>query len=310
MKLKNYLSFFFFLNTVATSAQFMGPFSQFFDGKDTVVEKSIKVQIAPIVNNIWQIGKPGKNIFNSAASAPNVIVTDTINNYPPSNLSSFSFIVNTKNFVHGVLALRWKQKLDMKKDMDGGIIEYSANKGISWKNAFNNPDVYQFYGFNPANKDTLTTGEYAFSGTDTTWKDIWLCINYLNQNPPDTLLFKFTFKSTSISANTHEGWMIDNFVAHLTHFHPVKKNSLIEELTVYPSVTSGIVNVELKKTNADVTGIKSIEVMNVEGKRVVAYGVNAMKAIVDMTDFPVGVYYVKVYIGNEFKLYPVFHQKE
>ena len=39
--------------------------------------------------NIWQIGQPDKAIFDSAFSAPNAIVTDTVNYYPINDSSSF-----------------------------------------------------------------------------------------------------------------------------------------------------------------------------------------------------------------------------
>src|SRR5690348_2572222 len=41
-------------------------------------------------NNLWQVGKPSKIVFNSAYSIPSAIVTDTINPYPPNNISSFT----------------------------------------------------------------------------------------------------------------------------------------------------------------------------------------------------------------------------
>jgi hypothetical protein len=44
-------------------------------------------------NNIWQIGKPQKIIFINAHSAPNVLVTDTINSYPTNDTSIF-YITN------------------------------------------------------------------------------------------------------------------------------------------------------------------------------------------------------------------------
>ncbi len=43
-------------------------------------------------NNIWQIGKPRKTIFNSAFSPLNAIVTDTSDFYPINNYSSFTLV--------------------------------------------------------------------------------------------------------------------------------------------------------------------------------------------------------------------------
>ena len=40
-------------------------------------------------SNIWQIGEPSKTLFSSARSNPNALVTDTLNNYPVNDSSSF-----------------------------------------------------------------------------------------------------------------------------------------------------------------------------------------------------------------------------
>ena len=119
--------------------------TQYFDGADTIPNYSVKIKIGNNSNNIWQIGPPQKIIFNSASTAPNVLVTDTINNYPPNNISQFKFTVVPFN-TFGVMAIQWNQKLDMNLQHDGGIIEYSIDTGTTWHNIFNDPHVYNVYG--------------------------------------------------------------------------------------------------------------------------------------------------------------------
>src|SRR4051812_30284690 len=46
-------------------------------------------------NNIWQLGKPSKPVFDSAYSKPLALVTDTLHPYPINNTSSFIVIDNT-----------------------------------------------------------------------------------------------------------------------------------------------------------------------------------------------------------------------
>ena len=94
------------------------PYQQFFDGADTNVWSSLFVVIDSDSNNVWQIGKPQKIIFDSAATAPNVIVTDTVNYYPPNNNSIF--IVGYLPWASwGILAVRWSQKLDLDTNKIG-----------------------------------------------------------------------------------------------------------------------------------------------------------------------------------------------
>jgi len=268
---------------------------QNFDGANTTPSTSIMVTIQTSSTNIWQIGKPQKTLFSSASTTPNVIVTDTINYYPPKNVSTFTFVVVNPyfpSFSWGIWAIRWKQKLDMDQGVDGGIIEYSINSGNTWLNAMNTPTVYNFYGFQPASKDTLPSGEYCFSGTDNVWRDIWLCFSPSVSAANDSLLFKFTFKSDSIN-NNKEGWMIDNMWAYMTNLHPVKQVSQTDYLSVYPNVTNGIVNVEVKKYREDDVILK-MELLNSEGKVIESYGQNKMKVVLDISKHPPGIYHLNV----------------
>lgn len=272
-------------------------YRQYFDGADTVYNmnmspSSILVTIDDDSTNIWQIGKPQKVIFDSAATQPNAIVTDTLNYYPVNNMSSFGFKIRPwTNW--GILALQWKQKLDMDSDFDGGIIEYSIDHGNSWINVFDNPYTYNYYGFQPQNKDTLQTGEVAFSGTDSTWRDIWLCfgMSWLQQ-AQDTIYFKFTFKSDSID-NNKEGWMIDNLLAHITMIHTVKETEKDNRLNVYPNPANNIVNIETEKV-MEFHIIELMELIDPLG-RVVERWKNIPTKFWFKTDkYNDGLYYLKV----------------
>ncbi len=281
-------------------------YNQFFDGFNTNPSNSIIVGIQTSSTNIWQIGAPQKTMFNSASTLPKVIITDTINTYPINNVSTFTFAV--KNTASGFpYALQWKQKLDMDAGLDGGIIEISMNSGNTWQNVHNNPNVYQFYGFLPSSKDTINGNEYCFSGTDNVWRDIWLCLPTVLTNLNDTIYYKFTFKSDGINTNK-EGWMIDNMNAHNTIIHPVKEISQIDNIVVYPNITNGIVNVEMKKTaNTDV--IQNIELYNSEGKLVESYGQNYTKVVLDISKHKAGMYYLNVTINKKVSKFKILYEK-
>ena len=167
-------------------------YQQYFDGADTSASNSILIQLDTASTNIWQVGQPLKIIFDSAATAPNAIVTDTNHIYPKNNISRFTFKVKPWT-PWGILAIQWKQKLDMEKHHAGGVIEYSIDTANTWTNIFNDPHVYNLYGFLPANQDTLWTGDVAFSGTDSSWRDVWLCFDMSWLSFNDSIYFRYTF---------------------------------------------------------------------------------------------------------------------
>jgi len=264
---------------------------QYFDGADTIVGQSIFINLDTSVTNIWQIGPPQKRIFDAATTLPNVLVTDTINNYPINNNSSFSFPVNSDLINWGILAVQWTQKLDMDHGKDGGLIEYSTD-GTNWENVFNSSYVYSFYGFENENKDTLENGTPVFTGVDSLWRDIWLCFDGSWVSSQDTLQFRFTLTSDSID-NNREGWMIDNLLNHITFIHTLSEVEQKEYIRLYPNPTSGIVNIETQKIN-EFHIIENMQLFNVEGKLVESFGTSPTKFSIDISDHPRGVYFLKI----------------
>ncbi|MDB5281563.1 MAG: hypothetical protein JWO06_638 [Bacteroidota bacterium] len=286
------------LITGSTTAQQL---YQYFDGADTTAWRSLLIQMDTDSANIWQIGRPQKAIFNRAATIPNALVTDTINVCPPNNTSRFSFkVVPVYSF--GVLAVQWKQKLDMDLHHSGGVIEYSVDTGTTWHNVFNDPHVYNFYGFQSANKDTLLSGEYAFSGTDTTWRDIWMCFEMSWLGYHDSAYFRFTFKSDSVT-NPKEGWLIDNMVVHMDLMHPVKEVTK-DYFNVYPNPTKDIVNVEIQKI-MDFHIIENMKLIGTDGKIIREWTNIPTKFWFNMAEYAEGVYYLKVKTNIKSETIPI-----
>lgn len=277
--------------------------TQLFDGAP-----GCNFSIHPDTGNIWQVGTPHKMIFNKAATVPRALVTDTINNYPVNNVSRFTVTIRNYHDFYGVFAIHWKQKLDLEDGIDAGIIEYSKDFGATWNNVHNTLSTYQFYGYQPANKDTIG-GEYCFTGTDTTWRDIWLCFHstVLFDFGNDTLLVRFSLKSDS-SDSGQEGWMIDNLTIHETFVHPVKEISMTEDLVVYPNTTTGIVNVEHKK-NGDIHPIRQMELLDADGRLLKTYGPNYAKVVLDISNYPNGQYYLRVTTAQKVQSYKILLQR-
>jgi hypothetical protein len=276
---------------------------QYFDGADTL-PTSVIVTLVPDTANVWQIGRPHKTLFDSAATFPNAIVTDTVAPIPTSNSSSFIVSIHPYTVGPFIRAYQWKQKLDLQKKINGGIVEFSTDSGAHWENAFNNPHVYSYYGFLPYSQDTLLSGEYALSGTDTVWRDIWLCLPTHIVLSTDSMLVRFTLKTDTLFTNK-EGWMIDNIMVHPTFMHTASK--LIKEtdaINVFPTVTKGIVQIGAKRTYK-LTGIRKMQLINAAGKVVCEYGSSAVNTSIDISRFPAGEYYLKVTTNlnsNSFKI--------
>ena len=282
--------------------------TQYFDGVDTIVS-SIIVDTTIDTAHAWQIGRPQKKIFRSAATLPYAIVTDTVKPHLLNTTSSF--IISTHPLVFGrqLTALRWKQKIDFNRKHAGGIIDYSTDSGKTWQNVFNNTKIYSFYGFNTANKDTLLSGEFAFSGTDTIWRDIWLCFPLPIILTTDSLLVRFTLKSDSVDSSK-EGWLIDNFLMHPTFVHTASKIlKAIDEISVYPTITSGVVHIDygsIRKSNP----IRNMLLVNAAGKTIRAYTrFEAEVGSIDIGQYPAGTYYLKIDADNKTTVYNIVLQQ-
>lgn len=273
---------------------------QYFDGADTVATTSIFI-VNDTGNSIWQIGPPQKTVFDSAATSPNVLVTDTINTYPKNDTSFFRFYAGTSGWGSGgVLAIRWKQKLDMDMGTDGGIIEYTTDTGKTWTNVFNDPKVYNFYGFDPPNADTLKDGTHAFTGQDSVWRDIWLCYN-LPSVFGDTLIFRFTFRSDSVDSS-RDGWMIDNMLIQETYYHTVSTVDPKGTFLVYPTITTGAVNVAMGDSKKPITNIL---VLDVQGRVVQRYNQKTEKTTIDLNGLTNGNYFIHVHTGEKIEVHKV-----
>lgn len=272
--------------------------TQYFDGTD-----GQPLTVTTDSGNVWQIGQPQKTLFNAAASVPNVLITDTVNPYP-ANADAAAVISYLFSFSQGIMAMQWKQKLDLDSLTDGGFVEYSTDNGSTWVNAFNNPYVYNFYGYDSTNVDTLPNGQIGFTGTDTTWRDIWLCFDasYFIQFQT-SLLVRLRLVSDSVSSN-REGWMVDNIIEHLTIFHTAGKKLQTEYLQVYPSVTTGIVNIEAQKLQ-EFHIIQGMELLSADGRVLKTYGVSPTKFWIDISAFPDGLYFLRVITNKKTETHPI-----
>ena len=81
---------------------------------------------------------------------------------------------------------------------------------------------------------------------------------------PDSIVFRFSLESDSVD-NEKEGWLIDNYIAHITFLHTVKEVNQTDYLNVYPNPTSGIITIAAEKL-MEFCIIEYMELLNSRGR--------------------------------------------
>ncbi len=304
---KFYILFLFILHSFYSTSQ--NYFTQYFDGADTSITNSLQMYFEPGNPNVWQIGPPQKLFFSAAATTPNAILTDTINFYPDTNTSRFQvrFPADT-SLTFGIYAMQWEQKLDLDFKKDVGILEFSVDGGTTWDNAFGNPYVYNFYGFNDNNMDTTLSGDIGFTGTDVIWKNIWICfdVSWMTLQV-DTVRVRFSLVSDSINTNS-EGWMLDNMLAHPTFIHTIAEKEQEKYLNVYPNPSGTIVHIEAKKLK-EFHIIEKMELYDLNGRIVEEWKNIPTKFWIDVSRYANGLYYLKIRTNKKSETLPMVVSK-
>ena len=200
--------------------------------------------------------------------------------------------------------MEWNQKLDLDSLADFGGVEFSVDDGISWYDAFDNPYVYNFYGFDVNNVAYMPSGYQAFTAQDTLWKNVWLCfdLSWMGQFG-DTVEFRYTLYSDSIQTQ-REGWMIDNMLAHYTQVHTLPEIEQDAYMTVFPNPVSDRVYISTKKAKGFHI-IEQMDLINEQGRIVESWQNVPTKFFIDIGDHPVGMYHLKVRTNlqtEEFKI--------
>jgi hypothetical protein len=264
----------------------------YFDGADTLNSGFLYDEQSQNRDTLWQRGIPDKEIFNSAFSPPKALMTKRSTPYPANAEAAVQFSIPLLNFdTWGVLAIRWVQKLDMDLGKDFGRVEFNSG-GEEWESAFDNPYVYDFYGFENDNVFVGQNDESAFSGRDTTWRDIWLCYDLSYLDFEDTLSVRFRFRSDSTVSDEfgpQDGWMIDNLLAGITILHTLEEEEMDDYMRVFPTVTDGRVYIETQKLQES-HFIESIRVMDLQGKEVKRFDRRPVKTFIDLQSLPASTY--------------------
>lgn len=256
-------------------------------------------------DNIWQIGTPSKTIFNEAYSVPFAILTDSANNYPLNNTSSFEVkIYSPPQSVWGTGVLSFKHKYDFEPNKDGGYIEVKYDADTIWTNIISDQDPYEEgFGFVSSNNfysltDTIVGNIPAFTGTSNTWVEsqfYWMWMIGVKGYEHDSITIRFTIQSDENETN-QEGWMIDNIRLELISPSSVSSFSSSRKMaTVYPNPVVGVSNLEIfdKLDNTS-----ELLIFNSLGVQLLRTQIYTNKTLIKNADYLPGVYFYQVRKNN------------
>ena len=216
-------------------------YCQLFNNFDTPGDFAIQIDSLS-ADSLWQIGVPAKVNLNEVISAPNALMTDTVNTYPINTDASFIVEFGEKAlYEFPYLQLEWFQEIDFEEGVDGGIIDVSYDGGESWLNIFNDttflPELVGSYTW-----DTLHNGQAGLTGV----KGLsWMAIcwgNPTGQLPQNVTNLQVRFTMTSDSLDTaQDGWLIDNFVLGFGFIGSTANQINFKAINVSPNPTTGVI---------------------------------------------------------------------
>ena len=229
-----------------------------FDGGQTPFDFILEIDTITNPNNIWQIGTPQKGVIANAYSNPNVIITDTINYYPPNDTSVFIFKHIDQGGYSTPHSAEFAGYYYVNSDSlnDFGTIEISLNQGVSWINLITDT-IYSSYYYWHTPKPTLT-------GNSNGWQNFFVSLadlgSVFNVNFGDTILLKFSFISDSIT-DSLDGLAYDNFqfCDGAEGIEEIKTENLI---SIYPNPTNGLLYIERNNNSKNA----SIQIFNSTGQ--------------------------------------------
>ncbi len=210
---------------------------------DTICLHHLFIDTNNYPENIWQIGQPQKQLFISAQSLPNAIITDTVNSYPANNHSVF-MIKNPANMgdIYGMNILAGKYFVQTDSLNDYGKMEFSPDNGTTWIDLINDTIYSQ-------NINWVTQPKPVLTGNSNGWKFFDVAIfdlgSIFNIQLGDTIIFRYSFTSDTIFDNM-DGLMYDD----LCHFHFVEGISEIKfraiESCIYPNPANELFTIEFE----------------------------------------------------------------
>lgn len=257
-----------------------------FDDSVSMNHLTIDSTLNPI--NDWKVGPPQKNLFTSALSVPNAIVTDLTNSYSSNDTSVFILTnVITDAHVHEIVELGGDFRVNSDSLLDWGMIEISFDHGITWIDLINDLSYSNVIGWE-SSPPVLT-------GNSDGWQyfKVELASLYwmFNVQHGDTVLYRFTFISDGIQTNK-DGLMFDDIFC--TNFTTLGvSNSTGEFLSgVFPNPVQEHFAIHFdNKNNDDI----SLSIFDGTGKsNLINYSFSGNEILLDVGYFSPGLYFFKL----------------
>lgn len=255
--------------------------------EDTFCLNQLTIDTAKSSKNLWQIGSPQKTQFNKAESGQNVIITDLTKSYPINNYSDFIIThLSALGDVYGFRMLQGYYNVQTDSLRDYGSMEFSPDNGKKWIDIINDTVYNAFVWY--SKKPVLTGNSHGWKYFDVSLADIG---SVFNLQLGDTLLFRFGFKSDSISNNL-AGLMYDNicfkgFVEGIskTHFKPIKSK-------IYPNPSVNNFLIEFENSTGE---LYELSVYDIHSKLLMKEeNITDSKIIVNVKSFRPGIYVYKL----------------
>lgn len=251
--------------------------------EDSTMFDRIVVDTLENPSNIWQIGQPSKENFNSAYSGPNAMITDTLNSYPINDTSSF-IIKHYRAGSWGVsnyeLTLQFWFKFDSDSINDYGTVEASFDNGLTWINLLIEDSIHYLNWIEQ--KPVLT-------GKSNEWQHFALDLVHLSYEyvyNDTTLFYRFTFISDSIQTNK-DGWMLDNF-KFTDYWEGINKIEDDHLISVFPNP----VNESFKINRTQNGNNQTIRITSLQG-RLIYEDIDFNELFIDTKLFESGCYILK-----------------
>lgn len=247
-------------------------------------------------SSVWQVGPPQKAVFDSAYSAPNSLVTDTVLPYVVSDAISYAEF-HLPIWFTGSAILKFRHRMDVEPGEASGWVEFISPWDTAWTRMMDNSGQWaggyvDYYG----NTGLLTDSGLVYSASVSEWAIetfSLVCIAVLWE-PGDrgggldtTLRFRFAFKGAT-NLNGRDGWLIDNIV--IEHWGPCSgvAEHAIPSISIAPNPADRWVNFDGEAMDI---GAWSHQLISTDG-RIRREKVRGVRGL-DVSDLPNGIYVLR-----------------
>ena len=270
----------------------------------------------------WQTGAPVKTVFDSAFSAPNALVTDTLLPYLAGGTSYAEFHIPV-NFYGELVMLEFIHRMDVDSGEAYGWLEYfDAFISQDWK-------IVKRYDVLPGGDIMYPAGDLGFGGTGGWETDsglvfshhspLWdtaqigfMCYGVFQPNEqyrgggPDSMRFRFAFLGNT-NTSGRDGWLVDNVYLSSWGCPGAIHESWVGSLEIFPNPSDH----ELVITGDGLDGQRvELQVIRGDGAFIPSKLRRGKGRIeLDVSALPQGLYLLKLSSGDQLVTHRVVVQR-